>query len=73
MFLAEEGLIAVFVLFLKYRFGWGPLDIGISMSVFGLTYCVSQVPELSCIAKAHRRHDDESANPSAYYPINRAC
>jgi hypothetical protein len=49
MFLAEEGLIAVFVLFLKYRFGWGPLDIGISMSVFGLTYCVSQV--LSCIAR----------------------
>lgn len=36
------------MLFLKYKFGWGPLDVGIALSMFGLTYCISQVRLVGC-------------------------
>jgi cell shape-determining protein MreD len=44
-FLAEEGVFAISVLFIKDRFDWDSLDLGIITSFFGLTYCLSQVPQ----------------------------
>ncbi|ELR21383.1 transporter, major facilitator subfamily protein [Acanthamoeba castellanii str. Neff] len=41
-FLAEEGVFAISVLFIKDRFDWDSLDLGIITSFFGLTYCLSQ-------------------------------
>eukprot|EP01090_Pellita_catalonica_P022093 TRINITY_DN8454_c0_g1_i1.p1 TRINITY_DN8454_c0_g1~~TRINITY_DN8454_c0_g1_i1.p1 ORF type:complete len:282 (-),score=10.58 TRINITY_DN8454_c0_g1_i1:369-1214(-) len=41
-FIGEEGVLDIVVLFLKKRYDYGPLKIGIAASVLGITYASSQ-------------------------------
>lgn len=40
--LAERGLESTWVLFSSYRFGWGPLDVGLSFAAVGILVAVVQ-------------------------------
>ncbi len=43
MYLAEEGVFSISIIYIKDKFDWGVMEIGIVTACFGVTYFLSQV------------------------------